>query len=241
MAYGGSFAWFEREESLRQRGLGRLDFLRRFPEGTEGLDELAALLEIARREPSRERLTQGRQLLGRLQQRAPDAEPPVPRLFISHRRADVEPARRVALLAKQAGFEYWLDVEDPNLGAFGLAPSPQGQALVVAAVIEIALINSSHLLAVITRNSFGANPSAWIPYEYGRVKDDTVYCDRTSCWLAGDVAAKPLPEYLHLGHKHRTETEISAWLDGYSAQCGLPPGRGVAFSDPVLVDTEPLP
>ena len=36
-------------------------------------------------------------------------------VFVSHRRADTGPAVRIAYLACQEGFDYWLDVLDPTL------------------------------------------------------------------------------------------------------------------------------
>jgi len=38
-----------------------------------------------------------------------------PRLFVSHRRDDVKFALRIAKLAEESGFAYWVDVLDPDL------------------------------------------------------------------------------------------------------------------------------
>jgi len=78
-------------------------------------------------------------------------------------------AERIAWLASEHGWDYWLDVHDPGLTVINSRLlSPQSQALAVALIIEVALLNCTHVLATITDNSPG---SAWIPYEYGRVQE----------------------------------------------------------------------
>src|ERR1044071_7434815 len=60
-------------------------------------------------------------------------------VFVSHRQADVAEASRVAYLACQKGFDYWLDVYDPTLAALPPATSPE-QAAAIASVIEMGLL-----------------------------------------------------------------------------------------------------
>ena len=86
------------------------------------------------------------------------------RVFISHRspKPDVDYARRVAWLANRQGCGYWLDVEDPALHrANGSLLGSPARDVLIAAIIEMGLLNASHVLAVITANSAG---SKWIPY-----------------------------------------------------------------------------
>ena len=82
----------------------------------------------------------------------------------------VDLARRVAEIASEEAFEYWLDVENPDLGRLSGRThlTEEGERLAVASVIEMALINSSHLVAVMTQRT---RESRWVPYEYGRVRD----------------------------------------------------------------------
>src|SRR5206468_3674438 len=37
----------------------------------------------------------------------------LPRVFVSHQRGDTVKAERIAWLATEVGFEYWLDIHDP--------------------------------------------------------------------------------------------------------------------------------
>ncbi len=127
-----------------------------------------------------------------------------PRLFISHRQADVAPALRIAWLANDAGFEYWLDVLDPTLKAAKPASS-----LLTAAIIEMALLNCTHVIAVMTPATRG---SLWLPYEYGRVKEDLPFSLDAACWLHPKLSPQDFPEYLVLGAQTRSEKSVKRWL-----------------------------
>jgi hypothetical protein len=134
-----------------------------------------------------------------------------PRVFISHKQADEQIARRIAWLAVQEKFEFWLDVLDPPLQAF-LAQkghlSPLEESRLTAAIIEMGLINCTHVVAAITRQS---RPSRWIPYEYGRVKDSKSLVGSTASWVSPSEK-NSFPEYLHLGNISYTEQELRSWL-----------------------------
>ena len=139
------------------------------------------------------------------------APPPQPCVFVSHRRSDEAQARRVAFLACQAGFDYWLDVVDPNLsGVTGAATLLKAQrAAAVAAIIEMGLLNSTHVLAVMTANTKG---SEWVPYEYGRVKTPQLPISvQAACWASPGMGSD-LPGYLYLGEVHRSEGDVTRWL-----------------------------
>src|SRR5262249_10633132 len=76
-----------------------------------------------------------------------------PRVFVAHRMVDVAYAERIAGLASQkAGLEYWLDVHDPVLRIAGTT-LPAGHlvyAITIAAIIEMALVNCTHVIAAHT-------------------------------------------------------------------------------------------
>ena len=137
--------------------------------------------------------------------------PTCPRVFVSHKKEDDQIARRIAWLAVQEKFEFWLDVFDPPLQAFlsqkGLY-TPLEEARLTAAIIEMGLINCTHVIAAITKQS---RPSRWIPYEYGRVKDNKTLVGPTASWLPKSEMGN-LPEYLHLGNLSHTEQDLRNWL-----------------------------
>jgi hypothetical protein len=64
------------------------------------------------------------------------------------------------------------------------------------------------VLAAITDNSPG---SAWIPYEYGRVKPRSIASQLASCWHNPRAAVIPA-EYMNLGPIFRDEMAIRRWL-----------------------------
>ena len=98
--------------------------------------------------------------------------PSRPCVFVSHRRSDGALARRVAFLACKEGFDFWLDVVDPNLySVTGVTLSSEGaKAAAIAAIIEMALLNSTHVVAVMTANTKG---SEWVPYQPVAKVDDS--------------------------------------------------------------------
>ena len=144
-------------------------------------------------------------------ERAP--RPSRPCLFVSHRQIDIEPALRIAYLACCEGFDFWLDVLDPSLsglpGAGWLGPGTPQKSFAIAAVIEMALLNSTHVMAVMTNNTMG---SQWVPYEYGRVKDPVPASPQAACWLDSSISGVELPGYLFLGAMTTTERQVRDWL-----------------------------
>lgn len=140
------------------------------------------------------------------------ARPLRPRVFVSHRQADVDFASRIAYLACQEGFDYWLDVLDPTLTALpgaGVQPTQQERAAAIATVIEMGLLNSTHVVAVMTQNTKG---SRWVPYEYGRVKEPMPITLQAASWIASSLPTADLPEYLYLGVITKSETDLKSWL-----------------------------
>jgi hypothetical protein len=130
-----------------------------------------------------------------------------PRVFVSHSQNDIAEALAIARIAVQEGFQFWLDVLDPSLTLLPFANAPQ-RSLLIAAIIEMALLNCTHVCAVMTKNTRG---SMWVPYEYGRAKDSSPYSLQAACWIHPNQAG-PLPEYLYLGQITRTTPEIEEWL-----------------------------
>ena len=143
-----------------------------------------------------------------------------PRVFISHRQSDVLEARRVAFEASRAGFDFWLDVIDlPKAKTSQVLRlekqlhrtlTPFEIALIQAAIIEVALVNCTHVIAVITPNTAG---SLWVPYEYGRIDRNTSTIEPAACWCdASRILVRDLPEYLLLAPVHWCAADIGHWL-----------------------------
>jgi hypothetical protein len=140
--------------------------------------------------------------------------PKQPRVFISHRQVDVGPAERIAWLASQrAGIDYWLDVHDPALGRLNVSPRSSRYPWLVASIVEMALLNCSHVIAAHTPNSLG---SKWIPYEFGRVKDRALRSKRAAGWFHSSVYPVACGEFVLLADILRSDTKVEAWLRGHS-------------------------
>jgi len=128
---------------------------------------------------------------------------PKPRVFVSYKSKDRQCAFRLAYLANEEGFNYWVDVLDPTLTAV-----QNKQPYIIAAIIELALLNSSHIIAAMTPNTIN---SAWVPYEFGRAKDATIMSSQAASWISPQLT-QPIPEYLHLCIRNGAENEIRKWL-----------------------------
>ena len=165
-----------------------------------------------------------------------------PRVFISHRQLDRQPALRIAYLATDEKFDYWLDILDPKIAAAGLPHlrTAYQQAILIAAIVEMALLNCTHVLAVMTKNVPG---TMWMPYEYGRVKDSALTSVRVAGWFDGSWNVSNMPEYFHLGQKLYDEAAIRRWFGAQFSAWGRRTGsRGVCpTKDWQLVEPPELP
>lgn len=130
---------------------------------------------------------------------------PCPRVFVSHKQEDKDLALDVAWKIHGQGFDVWIDIINlPKL------PAPKGlnRAVLLAAMIEMGLINCTHLVAVMTKNTV---PSRWVPYEYGRVKDDPPNRVTVAAWVEPPNLGN-LPDYVYLAPLLRTDPELFLWL-----------------------------
>lgn len=149
-------------------------------------------------------------------------------VFVSHRSMDLDHGLAIARFVADRGVEYWIDECDATLGwvnAGGAAHLPdRARVLLVACAIETGLLNSTHLVAVMTPNTTGG---WWVPYEYGRVKESAMYSHEVSAWFRNDLLASyapglaSRPEWLHLGDQHDSQAALVNWLPG-PLQSALP-------------------
>ncbi|CUX05347.1 hypothetical protein AGR1B_pAt30042 [Agrobacterium fabacearum S56] len=139
-----------------------------------------------------------------------------PTVFVSHRQFDLKFAERVAWLACDAGMDYWLDVHDPFL-KYANHNIPRANPLypiLVAGIIEMALLNSSHLIAIHTRAS---RRSQWIPYEFGRLRDRKHLSSNCGSWFDPRTNLTLHGDYLRLARKTQGgETDVRHWLQHWS-------------------------
>ena len=119
-----------------------------------------------------------------------------PILVFSHQRLDTAYAERIACLAKHHRLHYWLDVHDPHLAqANSLPESDPRRSILIAAVIEIALLNSTHITVIHTSNS---QQSKWTPYELGRAKAHRILSDQAAGWFEPQCSSSNFGDYVQL-------------------------------------------
>jgi hypothetical protein len=140
------------------------------------------------------------------------------RVFISHRMGTAPWAERIAWLSSQhAGLEYWLDVHDPvlRLANTVLQPGDPRYAVAIAAIIEMALLNCTHVIAMHTPPPSGTSwrPSQWIPYELARAKGRSVYSTQAAGWFHPQVhPPESRGEYVLLADIRVSDAAVEQWL-----------------------------
>ena len=131
-------------------------------------------------------------------------------LFVSHRRSDVSNALHVAWIATQEGYDYWLDVHNPILVSLAGKKLPRAvMSILIAAIVEIALLNVTHVIALHTQRSAG---SAWIPYEFGRAKERLLHSNQAASWFNRKTSPSSCGEYVYLAVQTKTGDQIRDWL-----------------------------
>ena len=156
-----------------------------------------------------------------------------PRVFVSHRRNDGSIAEQIAWQASQAGKDYWLDLHDGTLRLANqtIAPNDPRYPMIVAGIIEMALLNCTHVIATHTPNSLG---SKWIPYELARAKGRQVISNQAAGWFHPQIQQPASQgEYVVLARVCRSRADVDAWL-------GAPGPPGVP-SRPYLGKPKPPP
>lgn len=153
----------------------------------------------------------------RTMQRRP---PAVPTVFVSHQRGDAGWAERAAWDATREGFEYWLDIHDPLLGLVNAAPQIAGavRAALVAGIIEMGLLNCTHLVSLQTSNS---RSSRWVPYEFGRAKERRLLARQTASWFAHGITLDPGGDYLAFAACKYDKHALRSWLRDASILAGI--------------------
>jgi hypothetical protein len=121
-------------------------------------------------------------------------------------------------------------VHDPNLKLANrtLLPTDPRYALVIAAIIEIALLSSSHIIAVHTLNGL---QSKWVPYELGRAKSRSIVSSQSGGWFKAGLAPGQFGSYVELCRVARGgESDVTAWLAQWSSKAGSLAWHGGAIT-----------
>ena len=143
-------------------------------------------------------------------------------VFISHQRADAYRGERVACLADHRSVDVWLDVHNPTLRWLNANPvSPAVRSLLIAAIVEIALLNSTHVIALHTASSLA---SRWVPYELARAKARGVTSTQAAGWFEDPKNALNHGDYVQLAAMLFDEQGVFDWLPS-QAPSARPPAH----------------
>jgi hypothetical protein len=200
------------------RDFEEMDLAGRFPRRDDiaGVEQWVRLIAGIGDQVSRAETPQGATVISRefdqfLQKISALKPPPTTaRVFVSHQRADSKEAERVAWHATEVDFDFWLDVHDPLLMFANRPPLPtQIKSVLIAAIIEMGLLNSTHVVALQTANS---RPSRWVPYEFGRAKQRLLTSWNAASWFEKGIAPDPHGDYLSLAFCAPTERYLEHWF-----------------------------
>jgi hypothetical protein len=104
----------------------------------------------------------------------------------------------------------WLDVHDPTLALVNRLPANDPRkSLLIAAIVEIALLNCSHVIALHTSSS---RSSRWVPYELGRAKAHGIVSRQAAGWFQQGQTVSGCGDYVQLAVMTHDEHQIGAWL-----------------------------
>jgi hypothetical protein len=131
-------------------------------------------------------------------------------VFISQQRKDAWKSVRVACLADHHGLDCWLDVHDPTLKlANRLSSGDPRRSVLIAAIIEIALLGSTHVIALHTANSAS---STWVPYELGRAKARKIVSTNAAGWFQSGRTPATCGDYVQLAVMTQDESGNANWF-----------------------------
>jgi TIR domain len=125
------------------------------------------------------------------------------RVFLSHRSADKEVVRGVALYFESLGLYYYLDEQDAVLQQAAAQGAPGAQAVVTS--IDNGLNHATHLLGVLSRRTMG---SWWVPYEIGGTRARGY---PMAYLVLPSITADMLPEYVRICPNLWTPQQLFEW------------------------------
>jgi len=139
----------------------------------------------------------------------PFPKPPTPCVFVSHQRLDTHRGERVACLVDDHGLDSWLDVHDPTLIRVNALASDPLRSILIALTVELALLNSTHVIALHTTHSL---KSRWVPYELARAKARGVTSLQAAGWFETGQTPKTCGDYVWLAVRTHDEQQVIDWI-----------------------------
>jgi hypothetical protein len=137
--------------------------------------------------------------------------PPPPRwcVFVSHQRLDTRRGERVDCLVVDHDIDCWLDVHDPTLMHVNASLCGPLRSILIAFIIEMALLNSTHVIALHTTHSAS---SRWVPYELARAKARGLTSLQAAGWFEPGQTPKTCGDYVQLAVMTHDEPQVVDWI-----------------------------
>jgi hypothetical protein len=139
----------------------------------------------------------------------PSPRPKTPCMFVSHQRLDTHRGERVACLVDDHGLDSWLDAHDPTLMRVNALASDPLRSILIALIVELALLNSTHVIALHTTHSIA---SRWIPYELARAKARGLTSLQAAGWFEAGQTPKTCGDYVQLAVMTHNEPQVIDWI-----------------------------
>ncbi len=140
---------------------------------------------------------------------SPFPKPSTSCVFVSHQRLDTHRGERVACLLDDHGLDSWLDVHDPSLIHVNTLASEPLRSILIALIVEMALLNSTHVIALHTTHSLA---SRWVPYELARAKARRLKSLQAAGWFEPGQTPKTCGDYVRLAVRAHNEQQIIDWI-----------------------------
>jgi hypothetical protein len=130
-------------------------------------------------------------------------------VFVSHQRLDTRRGERVACLVEDHGLDAWLDVHDPTLTHVNASLCGPLRSILIAFIVEMALLNSTHVIALHTTHSVS---SRWVPYELARAKARGLTSLQAAGWFEPGQTPQTCGDYVQLAVMTHDEPQVVDWI-----------------------------
>lgn len=189
----------------------------RYPTRAIGSAEWVALPDLTTVAPA-EQVVKAMRWLRKLQSASPPSRR-CPRIFIAHLEADRLAALKMARIVSECGFHFWLDVLDSQVKRLGALPPAVQTSVGTSAVIEMAMLNCTHMVAI-------GQTSPWIDFAFGRIRTRAAYLWQLGSWPGRASGA------LGLGLNIPDKAAIQEWLNAeFGMTLGCPRRSPISWAE----------
>lgn len=141
-----------------------------------------------------------------------------PCVFLSHKKEDKSACKEISKYMRDAGIDYYLDIEDRGLQYASSINDP----IKITESIKKGIRESTHMMVVVSEKTAG---SQWVPFEIGyghasildqdklTIEDNQI---KLSVLILKDLAEKELPDYLKVGHLIKGTKSLNSYISKIS-------------------------